>query len=46
MRKQYEEPVIETIVFKEARNVFTVQSTEAGEGPEHGGGGEGQDWAS
>lgn len=31
MRNQYEEPTLETIIFEEKRNVFTLQSEEAGD---------------
>lgn len=31
MKKQYEEPTIETILFNEQRNVFTLRSEEAGD---------------
>ena len=46
MKKQYEEPTMETILFEEKRNVFTIQSAESGGGPDYEGGGEDQGWAS
>lgn len=46
MKKQYEEPTMETILFEEKRNVFTIQSAESGGGPDCEGGGEDQGWAS
>jgi hypothetical protein len=46
MKKQYEEPTMETILFEVKRNVFTIQSAESGGGTDYEGGGEDQGWAS